>query len=492
MFVHLKRLFKHSVVYGLAETISRGTSSILILIYTRFLSPEEMGVRALLFTSAALLSLFYTMGLDNSFLRYFMDREYENRRDEILSTALYFTLAMGLVFLAAAFLFDDTIARLVAKSASYAYLVRLLFLIMIFDSVVIYPTLILRAEGNTWYYSFIAFSRFVLFVVFNLLSVVFMKRGLNGIFEANLIVVILIAILLFPVFRANMGKHLSRPILRTLLIFGVPTIFTLLAMRIIDRSAVILIAYLLGEEGEAAAGVYSVAYATGVAGVLVFVNSFRLAWQPFFLSVKEDLGARAMFSRIATYYTMSIGMVFLGIALFRREIFHLLAPGWPDIYAGLLPLGAVACIFFGFYLIMNAGVFIREKTKYLPIATIVGAAVNIGLNFLFIPWFGVYGAAYTSIAAYAIMVAILYFISRRIYQVDYEFGRLVIAGTAVLLPALLPELFMPESYWAGVSFRCALLLFPPLVYFTGGFLRPDERHALAAFRESRFGGARNG
>lgn len=480
------------MVYGLAETISRSTGSILIIIYTRFLSEGEMGTRALLYGTAALIGLFYTMGLDNAFLRYFMDREYEKRKDEILSTALLFTTFMGLAFLAAAFMFDGTISLWATKSESNQYLVRLLFLIMVFDSVVIYPTLILRAEGNTGYYSFIAFARFVLFIVLNVLFVGVWKRGLDGIFEANLAVVIIVSFLLYPVFRDNLGKHISRPVLKLLLIFGTPTIFTLLAMRIVDRSALFLLAYLMGEKGAAAAGAYSVAYATGVAGVMVFVNSFRLAWQPFFLSVKEDPGARAMFSRIATYYAMFIGMVFLGIALFREEIFRILAPPkWSLYYAGLLPLGAVACILFGFYLIMNAGVFIREKTKFLPAATVVAAVINIGLNFLFIPLFGVYGAAYTSIVAYIAMVAVLYFISRRIYRVDYELGRLTVVLLATAIPAVVPELVMPERYLAGFLFRGALLLIPPVVYLAGGFLHPDERRVLLKLRGAYLRKGRN-
>ncbi len=489
MFEHLKRLFRHSIVYGLAETISRSTGSILIIIYTRFLTEGEMGTRALLYGTAALLSLFYTMGLDNAFLRYFMDREYARRKDEILSTALVFTTLMGVVFLVSAFLFDDTIARWATKSETHRYLVRLLFLIMVFDSVVIYPTLILRAEGNTRYYSFIAFARFILFIVLNLLFLGVWKRGLDGIFEANLIVVIAVMFLLFPVFRANLGKHLSRPVLRQLLVFGVPTIFTLLAMRIVDRSALFLIAYLLGERGAAETGAYSVAYTTGVAGVMVFVNSFRLAWQPFFLSVKDESDAGAMFSRIATYYAMFIGMVFLGIDLFREEIFGILAPGWSMSYAGLLPLGAVACILFGFYLIMNAGVFIREKTKYLPAATVVAALINVGLNFLLIPRFGVYGAAYTSIVAYLVMAAMLYFISRRIYQVDYEFGRLAVILLITVLPAAIPEYFLPEGAIPSLFFRAALLVIPPAFYLASGFLRPDEYRMLQGVK-LRFMGRR--
>jgi O-antigen/teichoic acid export membrane protein len=226
---------------------------------------------------------------------------------------------------------------------------------------------------------------------------------------------------------------------------------------------------------------------------MVFVNSFRLAWQPFFLSVKEDPGARAMFSRIATYYAMFIGMVFLGITLFREEIFSILAPKYPVYYAGLLPFGAVACVLFGFYLIMNAGVFIRDKTNVLPVATVVAAVINIGLNFLFIPRFGVYGAAFTSIVAYIAMVAILYSISRRIYRVDYELGRLAVVVLASAVPAIVPGLIMPDGHVAGFIFRGALLLVPPGVYIAGGFLRPDERQAWVKLRGMYFRkGRKNG
>ncbi len=60
----MKRLLAHSVVYGLAETISRGTGFILVFMYNRVLSPEELGVRTFVYGWAAFLSLLYTLGLD--------------------------------------------------------------------------------------------------------------------------------------------------------------------------------------------------------------------------------------------------------------------------------------------------------------------------------------------------------------------------------------------------------------------------------------------
>lgn len=486
----MKRLFAHSVVYGLAETVSRGTGFFLVFIYNRVLTPEELGVRTLVYGAAAFIGLSYTLGLDNAFLRYFMDREYEHRRDEVLSTALAFTLTIGFAFLAAALLFDGFTSRIVAGSESYRSLVRLLFLILVLDTVVIYPTLVLRAENRMMYYSVVALTRFFLFIGLNVLFVVVMKRGLDGIFEANLVVVAVVALMLLPVYRTYLRRHVSRDILVRMLHFGVPTIFTVLAMRIVDYSDRFLIKYLLGASGEHELGLYTVAYNLGMIGIMVFVNSFRLAWQPFFLSVRENPNARGIFSRVATYYAMFIGMVFLGMTLFRKEMFHFYAPDYPVRLAELIPFVAFAYILDGFYLIMLAGVFIREKTGYLPLATAVGAVINVGVNLLLIPVLGILGAALSTIIAYMAMVAVLYVISKRIYRVDYEFGRIGIVLAVTAFAALLPELIPLGTYLAGFLVRAGMLFLPGIVYFYGGFLRPEEIRAIRSLIVSRIIGRR--
>ena len=67
-------------------------------------------------------------------------------------------------FFAVSLFFGEPVSRLLTKSGSYEYITRLLFVILIFDTVVIYPTLVLRAENRLKYYSFVAFARFSLFI----------------------------------------------------------------------------------------------------------------------------------------------------------------------------------------------------------------------------------------------------------------------------------------------------------------------------------------
>ena len=478
MLEHLSRLFKHSVVYGMAETVSRGISFILIFIYVRVLTEADLGIRTAVYVVGAFLGIFYTLGLDNAFLRYFMDEDSIGKKEDVFTTAFYFSALTGIIFLAVSLFFGEPVSRLMTKSGSYEYITRLLFVILIFDAAAIYPTLVLRAENRLKYYSFVAFARFSLFIGLNLVLVWILGRGLKGVFEANLIAVIIISLLMLPLYRTYLRGNISFSILKRMLSFGLPTIFTLLCMRIIDLSDRQLILRLLGENAASELGGYSVAYTLGMVGVMVFVHSFRIAWQPFFLSLKDNSDSRNIFSRVATYYSMFIGMVFLGIALFRREIFMLYAPKLPVSLAGIVPYVSFSYIFFGFYIIMMAGIFIREKTRYLPVVTFTAAALNLGLNFIFIPAFGIIGAAYTTVIAYITMVIIMYVISSKIYMVVYDFKRLGVVLLLTALPLGLSFVFQPEKNVLSIFYRGMLFLIPPAVYLFSNFLLPEERSKL--------------
>lgn len=463
----------------MTNTISRGTGFVLVFIYVRLLDNNDIGIRTLVYGASSFITLFYTLGLDNAFLRYFMDKEYERDKDTILSTAFLFTIVTGLAFFICAFFFSTQFSIIIARNPSNGYIVRLIFAILIFDTAVIYPMLILRAENKLMYYSFVGLSRFVLFISLNLLFVWYLHRGLNGIFEANLIAMIVVAVLLSPVLKSYLTGRISFRLLKRMLLFGIPTIFILFFMYVIDISDRYLIEYYMDKE---AVGRYTIAYTLGMAGIMVFVNSFRTAWQPFFMSLKDNPDIGRLFSRVATYYAVFIGMVYLGMTLFREEIFHLYAPGQSVSLARIIPLVSLAYLFYGFYIIMLAGVFIREKTKFLPIAPIIGALLNVGFNLVFIPRFGILGAALTTLIAYCAMVAILFVIAHKVYHVQYEFSRL---GTVFLVTALtiaVSFFFGPDSVLKKVLMNSTLMFIPPLVYWFSGFLQPVEIMRLKEIR----------
>ncbi len=476
MFAQLSRLMKHSVVYGLAETVSRGIGFLLTFIYVRAMTVDDVGLRSTIYGAAAFLGPFYTLGLDNAFLRYYMDRTLNaERRREVFASAMTFTLIVGVLLLAVVVPFSGVVSQLTTESASYSGIIVLLFTILILDNVVVYPTLVLRAENRLGYYTLVAAFRFFIFIGLNLWLVWYAGRGLRGVFEANLIAVVLIALLLAPVYRQLLPARVSIKVLKRMLAFGVPTIFTLLSMQVINISDRYVLLYAVGKQ---AVGFYYPVYMLGMVAIMVFINSFRLAWQPFFLAEKESAEAPRLFSRVTTYYALFIGMVLLGLTLFRDWIFTFYAPEYPSSLANLMPLVALGHIFYGLYIIMLAGIYIRDKTWVLPVAAAVAAVVNVALNLLLIPRYGIPGAVWATVAAYATLASIMYRLTRRVYHVPYEFGRLGFVAGVTALPALLSLVWRPEPLMLDLLWRASLLALPVVVYLAGGFLNDDERAQL--------------
>ena len=145
------------------------------------------------------------------------------------------------------------------------------------------------------------------------------------------------------------------------------------------------------------------------------------------------------------------------MTLFREEIFHIYAPGHPVGLAGIIPFVALAYIMYGFYIIMLAGVFI--------------------FNLIFIPRYGILGAALTTLFAYFAMVAVLFAIAHKVYRVEYEFSRLgavfVITALTIAVSVFFGS-FCSDSLWMKIFINCSLMLVPPLVYWFSGFLQPVE------------------
>lgn len=490
MFGQLSRLLKHSIVYGMAETVSRGIGFILLFIHISLLTKGEIAERRLFYVFAAMLSVLYTMGLDNAFLRYFMDDDLKHRKKDLFATAVSFTLCIGIGLLALAIPWADLVAGRISGNPENARIAILLFVILILDTVVIYPTLVLRAESRLGYYSFVALGRLAGFIAFNVWLVWIAGRGLQGVFEANLCAVAFVALLLAPVYRELLPGRVSPDLLRRLLVFGVPTIFTILFVRIIDISDNFVIVYMLGEGGKEAVGNYTPAYTLGMVGIMVFINSFRLAWQPFFLSEKGSDGAPRLFAKVATYYAIFISIAFVGITLFRREIFVAYTNFSPSDYpvhlADIIPLVALGYVLYGFYIIMLAGIYIRDKTWFLPVATLCAAALNLGLNFVLVPRYGIVGAAYATIAAYLFLAIIMYGLSRTVYHVPYEFGRIAVAGGVTLVPVILSLTMRPDGLIAGLGWH-ALLFAIPVTFYASGVLFDAEEKARFRSIFSRFG-----
>ena len=86
--------------------------------------------------------------------------------------------------------------------------------------------------------------------------------------------------------------------------------------------------------------------------------------------------------------------------------------------------------------------FVYEKNKYIFPITLLGALINIGLNYLMIPFFGYKVAAYTTFVGYLIIAISHYVVSRRIIGNDVYGIRRIIGFVSILFIGALLSLFL--------------------------------------------------
>ena len=160
--------------------------------------------------------------------------------------------------------------------------------------------------------------------------------------------------------------------------------------------------------------------------------AFRTAWPAFAYSIEDDREARRTYSYVLTYVVYVSCWVSLGFGLLAPWIVHLLARN-PSFHraseaVALLSFGGAAYIA---YTVMAIGSGrARQDAVELGHRRRSRAAVNIGLNVLLIPPYGMEGAAIATAAAYVALFLGMVVYSQEVYYVPYQWRR-VITATAV-------------------------------------------------------------
>ena len=211
--------------------------------------------------------------------------------------------------------------------------------------------------------------------------------------------------------------------------------------------------------------------------MLLLVRVLRAAWVPAVLDIEDQREAGPLVARVMTYFVASTGLLFLATVSFRRELIGLICGGNAADYLpaqGIVAPITFAYLLFGAYVLLTAGVFTEGRSRMLPAIVGAGAAVNVVINIIFIPRVGLVAAAWSTVAAYGLMVLLLFLSFRRFYPVDFEYRRLakiLVAGAIILVAA---GSFGQESTISGTLSRGILLLGFPLILWGWGFFQLDE------------------
>jgi len=470
LFKSLLRLTKHSAIYGVGHILSRTIGFLLLPLHTNFITPEEYAVYIYGYAFIPFIAIFYSAGINSAQLRYYILTEEKQEKDKILTTSFIGTVVIAFAFSFFLFAFSKSVSLFVLGNERFGYLIRISCGILIFDALLLLLFNILRGQEKSIQYVSFSILNVVVNITLNVILIVKLNMGIDGVFIANLAASAVTFFVLLLVTKNHFSRRFSYPLFRELFNFGLPLIPSTLGMIILIAIDRFIIRHLMGNE---AAAIYGAGYKLGMFMSLI-VTAFRYAWHPFYLStVREEDDAKQIFSKVLTYFVFLCGAIFLLIALFIDEIVRFKMFGftmfgeqyWPGVK--IVPAILASYIFYGIYLNFQIGTYIENQTKYLAFTTVLSALINIAANFLFIPQLGLMGAAYATLIAYIFMAVSIYFYANKFYPVQYEWlriskifvtvGLLYITGTLSYpnKPLLFKAIFIPAYFI--------------VLYFTGFF-----------------------
>ena len=148
-------------------------------------------------------------------------------------------------------------------------------------------------------------------------------------------------------------------------------------------------------------------------------------------------------------------------------------PGYENC-AIVVPLVALAYVAVGLEMHFKTGILVQRKTMWDTWVSIVSLAVILLWNYLFVPRFGLLGAATSNLAGFVVRLGLIYYISQRLYPIPFEIGRLSILLVCAGGWYALSQLFTFPSAWLTLCARAGFVLLFPIALFCIRFYRDGE------------------
>ncbi|MDX6397896.1 MAG: hypothetical protein QOJ43_1304 [Gaiellaceae bacterium] len=470
----MRRLGKHSVVYGLGGIVSRVIAVFLLPVYTRYLETDDFGAVGVLVALSAVLVTILRAGISSAFFRFWFDSQDASRRLLVLRTSFWFTMASATAGLAAGWLLASPIAG--ALGLDDPWLVRAAFVGIWAQMNYEQLTAVFRVEERSGLFVLASLANIAVTVIASVVLIVGYEQGALGLIVGNFTGTLTVYVVLLGYRRAQLGLSFSRELLREMNRFGVPLVpaaLALIAMNLGDRF------FLVHFAGIEEVGRYEIGVRIASAMVLL-ITAFRTAWPAFAYSIDDDSDAKRTYAYVLTYLVAIASWLALALGLLSPWLVRVLAT--PAYYEGgrVVALLAFAGVAYAAYIVMAIGVGRAKRTQFNWVIAGAAALVSIALNLALVPEYGMIGSATAAVAAYSVMFLAMTWYAQRVFPTPYQWRRVATAaGAAVALTVAGKLLDVP------LAIAIALVAAYPLALLVLGFYQPEERARLLRLPAAR-------
>jgi O-antigen/teichoic acid export membrane protein len=478
-----RHIFKDMALYGTGDLVFKATSFFAIPIYTRFLTPGDYGVWSFVVTAVGLLGGVLILGGDSAFSLFFFEARTETEKQRVTSTWFGFLFAWSVAVIVLCLPFVSVFSTWSFSTRDHAILFALALMTAPLSLINAMCGQALRSQFQPRLFLALSVCSALLSIGFSLWGVVVLKLGLRGLMGGAL----LASSLMLPV-RLWTIRGLLRPIfsaclLRRLLAFGIPLVPSSLAYWVFGMSDRIVLGKLSTLDQV---GLYTLA--VQITGILTLITgAWGQAWSPHAVKayIEQPTAAPAFFGRAMTYILFGFGFLSVVFGTFAKEVLVVFStPSFYPAASAIGPLG-LGIVAYASTQVTATGISFAKKTTYFAVVSWIAALMNLGLNVLLIPKWGMMAACWTTTASYLFLTVIYLVLSQKMWAVAYEKKRayIIIGATFsfTVFASHLPELPLVFSLLMKTLY---VAVFLGLV-FASKALDRREWHGILAFIQHR-------
>ncbi len=469
----LRKLAGETAIYGVSSILSRLLNWVILTPYlTREFSEQaDYGIISEMYTHTAWLLVFFTFRMETTFFRFGSKKGQLNAS---FSTASLAVLGLTL-FLSTLLLLNASNIAAFIEYPEHPDFIQWIVFIIAFDALAAIPFARLRLQSRPIRFATLK----VLGIVINIIFIFFFLEAcpwlidigweewlsfynpdsrVGYIFLSNLIASGIVLLFLLPMYSnirftskstANVLdaesdtshafiKLPQKALLKKMLLYASPLVIAGLA-GVINQLIGIPMLRAYGDEelevGRAMAGVYGAVAKLAVI-MNLFTQAFNYAAEPFFFRNAEAKNANQTYADVAQAFAIVGSLAFLGVICYLDIIQYFLGKNYRE-GLEIVPILLAAYFFLGLFYNFSIWYKLEDMTRFGGYIALGGSAITIGLNFLLIPIYGIYGPACSALACYSFMAVASYLTGRRYKPIPYPISRIslyfVLASAGVFI-----------------------------------------------------------
>lgn len=389
-----KNLAKNTIIITIGKICTQLITFFLLPLYTGILSTEEYGTVDLLNTLVSLLLPIVTFQVEQAVFRELIEvRGKKDKESRIISSAVITVIFQCIVYLIIFALISPFINN------HYKFFLATNVVANIFLSLLLQ---IARGFGDNKKYAFASFISALSTIVFNVLFLVVIKLGANGMLLGTMLGQIVATIYLFislKLYKYLKVKDYKKEVIKSLWKYSLPLIPNAISWWVFNASDRVIASAFLGvdQNGILAASLkFSAVFIT-------FYNIFNMSWtESISIAIKDDDVNdyfNKMFNIVLRLFTaMAVGMIACMPFVFPIMINEKFSAGY-----GLVPISIIGSLF-NVVVGLISVIYVAEKnTKAIASTSIVSAVINIIVHLVLIKFMGLYAAVISTFVAFFVM-----------------------------------------------------------------------------------------